>query len=64
MTIQDGWHVERKIQLQHIDPWFSKKAELAAFRMLHHQRVPPRPSSRPSCTGHSLHLERAPRGLM
>ncbi len=49
------WHVESKIQLQHIHPRFPKKRELASFGVLHHQPFH-RPFLQASCAGHTLHL--------
>ena len=51
------WHVERKIQLQHVYPRFPKKPELATFGVLHDQPFH-RSFLQTSCAGDTPHLER------
>ena len=51
------WHVESKIQLQHVYPRFPKKRELATFGVLHDQPFH-RPFLQTSCAGDTPHLER------
>src|SRR5690349_9882501 len=51
------WHIERKIQLQHVYPRFPKKRELATFGVLLDQPFH-RPLLQTSCAGDTPHLER------